>query len=114
MNEIILDQFCSIFKPSGIGLVESKLDDDEEEDASSFDNSISPMVNFLVANRNKLMQICLDTFKNLDLEQFDYLLQKIMENDFRTALTTNKRTTVLILEILDANKIKNYYSKNSN
>lgn len=44
---------------------------------------------------------------------FDYILQKIMENDYRTALMTSKRITVLILEILDINKIDNCYSKNS-
>lgn len=69
---------------------------------------ISPIVSFLVANRNKLMQICLETCRDLTLEKFDFILQKIMMNDYRTALITSKQTTVLILDILDINKISYY------
>lgn len=92
------------------GSVDSVSNDSHDVELFSGDN-ISPMVNFLITNRNKLVQICLEKFKNFNLEEFDIILQSIMKNDYRTALTVSKKTTALILEILDVNKI-NYYNKN--
>lgn len=65
------------------------------------------MVNFLVANREKLMQICLEENKNLDLKIFENLFQNIIANNITAAFNIDKKQTVIILSILDANKIKN-------
>lgn len=63
------------------------------------------MVNFLVANRSKFVQICLDDDKNLDLKTFDFIFQSIIDNNIRTALDASVRVTAVILYILDVNKI---------
>lgn len=68
---------------------------------------ISSMVNFLEANRVKLMQVCLEDKRDLDLEVFQFVFQKIMENDIKTAYNANKRITAIIINILDLNNIWN-------
>lgn len=72
---------------------------------SEFEAPISAMVNFLVANRGKFVQICLEDDKNLDLDKFDFIFHKIMENEIRTAFEASIRITTIILNILDVNKI---------
>ena len=65
------------------------------------------MVNFLSANKNKIMQVCLEEDKNLDLNKFELIFQSVIRNDNITALAASTRITALIFDILDANKTKN-------
>lgn len=67
---------------------------------------ISSMVSFMSANRNKIMQICLDDDKNLDLSLFEMIFQNIIENNIRSALVASTRITVIIFNILDVNNIR--------
>ena len=77
------------------------------DDLESGNSGILDMVNFLAANKNKIMQICLEEDKNLDLNIFELIFQSIIKNDNRTALAASNRITALIFDILDANKTKN-------
>ena len=87
----------------------SGADTEEEADVlASEEFVILDIVNFLTANKNKIMQICLDEDKNLDLNVFELIFQSIIRNDNRTALDASIRITSLIFDILDANKIKNF------
>lgn len=61
------------------------------------------MVNFLVANRSKLMQLCLDDNRNLGVDGFYTIFQSLIANDIATALKRSLRTTVLLVDILDIN-----------
>lgn len=63
------------------------------------------MVNFLIANKTKIMQLCLEDDRNLDLVKFDVIFQNIIQNNIRTALEASIRITAVILDILDVNKI---------
>lgn len=84
------------------------LDDDICEDITSENKDvspISPMVNFLIAHREKIMQICLAEDKNLDLKKFDIIFRNIVNDDILSAMMNNTRLTTLIIKILDINKI---------
>lgn len=72
---------------------------------SSDGSVIMATVAFLTANRNKLMQLCREEDTTLDLKRFDRIFHLLMANDISTALSESVRTTVLILDILCANKI---------
>lgn len=91
--------YIDLILPLDVEFGQSGIDSSVEE--------ISSMVNFLIANRSKIMQICMGSDKNLDLDTFDLIFQKIVEKDITTALTVNIKVTALILDILDNNKIKN-------
>lgn len=64
---------------------------------------ISPMVSFLTANRNKLIQICLDDDNTMDLCLFDGVFESIMDNRIECALHKDKRLTAIILDVLQNN-----------
>lgn len=70
------------------------------------DFSILSKINFLIANKNKLMQRCLQDDKTLDLKLFEIVFHAIMENKITTALGASIRLTAIILDILDINNIK--------
>lgn len=77
-------------------------------DSCTIDGSceISSIVNFLITNKSKLVQLCLDDDKMLDLKKFDIVFYSILNNNIMTALTTSTRITTMIFNILDINKIK--------
>lgn len=67
---------------------------------------ISAMVNFLVANKNKIMQICLEDDKSMELSVFENIFQNVLENKITPALLAGTRVTAIILDLLDVNNIK--------
>lgn len=94
--------YVIFFSPADVAFSPSEAVDDLE---ACEESEISAMVNFLVANRNKIMQVCLEDDKSLQLDTFNMVLQRIIENDIRSALVGSTRITALILDILDVNKI---------
>lgn len=72
-----------------------------EESADIF--KISPMINFMTANKKKIMQVCLDDDMLLDLMKFDEVFEHIMNDKIDCALVCSKRITAIILDILDYN-----------
>lgn len=65
------------------------------------------MVNFLMANKSKLMQLCMDDNSKLNLDDFYTIFESIINKDVATAVSKSIRTTALLLDILDVNNIVN-------
>lgn len=78
-----------------------KMEDEEVEESQE----ISSMVNFLLANKNKIMQICMAADDQLDFEKFDEIYQNLLQKNIASALDASMRITILILDILDTNNI---------
>lgn len=85
-------------------------DDDVIEMPESLDEiefETSSMVNFLIANRSKLMQLCMNDDRTLSLCAFDIIFQSLLEKDIVTATSKSMRITALLLDILEANNTIN-------
>lgn len=51
------------------------------------------------------MQICLADDSNMDLEIFDIVFHKVLEDDIVSALECNTKITAHLLNLLDVNNI---------
>lgn len=84
-------------------------DDNEDDDEDIADNcernDLSSMVNFMITNKNKLVQLCLENNTTMDLYKFDQIFNSILYNDIDSAFNVDAKITAVILNIFDRNNI---------